>query len=428
MNILYVGDNRNRVNWGCRATSLALGSLLSKSSVMVDFLGFGKIPVACGGLRPISFWKKINSIPSSKLQRALREIKKFISVRDDFVELCPDASISNFRRAHESYPVLQNIYRKLHAVDAIVINGEGSYIFTTPPRHDLMFFNFLLRLAQKMGKRTFVLNSMFSDCPRTGRNELAFEITMEVLANCDAVAVRDPHSLKLLHEGGLAAKAKFYPDALFTWSDHLRDWEKSITGDLSRFQPCGDETYAVLPDFDFDRPYICLSGSSSAALKQSEARPSYARLAQSLARLGRQVLITPACEGDAFLADVAKDLHLPYLPPRTPIRLCAAIVGKAEAFVSGRFHPAILASNGGTPCVFMGANSHKMLSLQHMLEYESPFEYRDIPSEAEIEQLTERTRDVITSNRRQQMGETARKRGAEAQLVTAVLTGLSAAM
>ncbi|MEY3403329.1 MAG: hypothetical protein RLZZ86_2945 [Cyanobacteriota bacterium] len=28
MKLLYVGDNRNRLNWGCRATSIALRQLL----------------------------------------------------------------------------------------------------------------------------------------------------------------------------------------------------------------------------------------------------------------------------------------------------------------------------------------------------------------------------------------------------------------
>ena len=35
MNIVYVGDNRNRLNYGCRATSTALSELLSVNNKIV---------------------------------------------------------------------------------------------------------------------------------------------------------------------------------------------------------------------------------------------------------------------------------------------------------------------------------------------------------------------------------------------------------
>ena len=35
MKIVYVGDNRNRGNFGCRATSTALSQLIEKNNVIV---------------------------------------------------------------------------------------------------------------------------------------------------------------------------------------------------------------------------------------------------------------------------------------------------------------------------------------------------------------------------------------------------------
>ena len=41
MKIVYVGDNRNRGNFGCRATSTALSQLIEKDNVIVGTV-YGK--------------------------------------------------------------------------------------------------------------------------------------------------------------------------------------------------------------------------------------------------------------------------------------------------------------------------------------------------------------------------------------------------
>jgi polysaccharide pyruvyl transferase WcaK-like protein len=66
-------------------------------------------------------------------------------------------------------------------------------------------------------------------------------------------------------------------------------------------------------------------------------------------------------------------------------------------FVTGRFHPAILASNGGTPCVFLGSNSHKTLSLQTMLEYEHPREHPAFPSPADCDRVVQDVQGVLAA-------------------------------
>ena len=79
----------------------------------------------------------------------------------------------------------------------------------------------------------------------------------------------------------------------------------------------------------------------------------------------------------------------------TPIISAGKILANAAAYVSGRYHPAILASLGGTPCVFMSSNSHKTKSLQGLLEYDFVHEYYVLPSDEEIEEMAKRTRLLI---------------------------------
>ena len=79
----------------------------------------------------------------------------------------------------------------------------------------------------------------------------------------------------------------------------------------------------------------------------------------------------------------------------TPIISAGKILANADAYISGRYHPAILASLGGTPCIFMSSNSHKTKSLQELLEYDFIHEYYVLPSDIEIEKMIERTKFLL---------------------------------
>ena len=47
-----------------------------------------------------------------------------------------------------------------------------------------------------------------------------------------------------------------------------------------------------------------------------------------------------------------------------------AVLAHARLFISGRYHPSILASLGGTPCIFLATHAHKMGSLSRLLKYD----------------------------------------------------------
>lgn len=112
-------------------------------------------------------------------------------------------------------------------------------------------------------------------------------------------------------------------------------------------------------------------GSSAAAWNPKRAKPHYEALTQALKKLGQPLVLVQTCEGDAFLEDVAKEAGVPFIPVNIPVMAGAAVLARAEVFVSGRWHPSIMATLGGTPCVFLGSNSHKTRSLQEQIGYAS---------------------------------------------------------
>jgi polysaccharide pyruvyl transferase WcaK-like protein len=83
------------------------------------------------------------------------------------------------------------------------------------------------------------------------------------------------------------------------------------------------------------------------------------------------------------------------VPVETPILLAATVLANSKLFVSGRYHPSIMASLGGTPCIFLGSNSHKNTALQEILEYESVEEFSAYPSSDECSKILEKAKVIL---------------------------------
>lgn len=102
------------------------------------------------------------------------------------------------------------------------------------------------------------------------------------------------------------------------------------------------------------------------------------------------VFIVETCEGDAFILEVARRTHTPIVGMCTPLLAAAKILANASLYITGRYHPCIMSSLGGTPCVMMSSNSHKTISIQEILEYNDPYEYPFIFNKEQCDNMLER--------------------------------------
>ena len=110
-----------------------------------------------------------------------------------------------------------------------------------------------------------------------------------------------------------------------------------------------------------------------------------------------QILLVETCVGDVFLRSVALQTNLPVLTYSNPVMTGAAIVSNATVFVTGRFHPSIMAATGGTPCVYFGSNSHKNLTLQKVLQYENTTHYSVTPSKLDCTSIVADVKSYVMS-------------------------------
>ena len=374
MKVCYIGDNRNRLNWGCRATSMALWEMILTNVDLASTID---------GSLTLSFPEDYGKYTA---------YKKFFPDNEetgkrDFVTTDVEKTVDLFLALRDECPHIKQDFEKIKQADAIIINGEGSFI-VIETRRDMFVYLTYINLAKRLGKKVFLVNAMFTHYSGMAWEENIIPIVADGLRSCDLVTLRDPMSFQYVKEFAPDANARYVPDALFTWYDNIRSENPSLIKSDTVARTLQEHSFE---DFDFSIPYLCVSGTSN---KFNYDNPDtiaerYSSLVNRLKALGLPLFLTPTCTGDAFLEKVSTTTQTPLLPVMVPIKTGARILANARCFISGRFHPSILASLGGTPCVFMDSNSHKTLSLQKMLEYENPKEYHCNLSDKDIEHIYE---------------------------------------
>jgi polysaccharide pyruvyl transferase WcaK-like protein len=254
--------------------------------------------------------------------------------------------ISNFNtKIMDRDSSLENIVK---AHDTIIINGEGSPIFKTPVRKDFQRHMRIIEYSLKHNKKILYLNTMISACPQTGINKKTYARALNLWSKCNLVTVRDSSSLSFL--SGLS-NSFYVPDALFTWSQDIDDIKKE--------------------------KYICLSGGSY-PLHLNQNTLLKIKIYTEIVRYIREyfedleIKVVQTCKADEWLGDFAKKQKIELIPFSTELAIGFEVLRNAKLFISGRFHPSIMASIGGCPCIHFISNSDKTTYLQNILGYDNP--------------------------------------------------------
>lgn len=410
LKVFFIGDNRSSVNWG-RGASIALGQLLSASFEITGRVTCDMFDVstaeACyvGTLAPAKYYRHFRYLLLRSWRRPIGwyiNLERLFGARD-FIAEDPAVSIDNLLAHKHRYPALARIYDQAAQADLLVLDGDGDIIFSTPPRRVTLFLLAMIELGIRLKKPVFLVNSMISDCPLTGRNKTTLAAAKRLLVQCRAVALRDPESLEYVQREMPEANFSLIPDSLFAWFSLYAngDSHPPLNGDFMLPHPEKDEYWGKL---DFSQPYICLGGGALISSQPDKAVQSYARLVDAISQLGYRVYLTENDLPDSFLQRVANEKNVGIIPVDAPILMCGAVLAHARLFISGRYHPSILASLGGTPCIFLASHAHKMGSLSRVLEYDAHLQFKAFPDDLDIMGIVSTARDYLDQ------GETLRAR------------------
>lgn len=430
MKALLVGDNRASLNWG-RGASIALHQLLSSSFEISDCITSDLFDLSTTDagyvktLMPARYYRHFRYLLARSSRRPIGwyiRLEKSLGARD-FISEDPSVSVDNLLAQKHRYPALARIHNQAAEADLIVVDGDGDIIFTTPPRRTTLFLLTMIELGIRLKKPVFLVNSMISDCPITGRNNQTLAAAKRLLTQCKAVALRDHESLTYVQKEMPEARAAFVPDSLFSWYSLYTDEHSHppINGDFMLSHPEKGESWGKL---DFSQPYICIGGGALASWYPDRAVERYGRLVDAVRRLGYRVYLTENDTPDAFLRRVAAAKGLGIVPVDAPILMCGAVLAHARLFISGRYHPSIFASLGGTPCIFLGSHAHKMTSLSRVLKYDEHPQFDAFPDDSEIEEIVAMVQSYLDQGEplRDRIRQVAKGRGVEAHSLPAYLT------
>lgn len=427
--VLLVSDNRDNANWGSRATTMALLELmaaagLSPSDRVLDGEVRSRVALADGPVagrllrRPaLARLAGAGLARGGRTRLSLERLGVRDAVSDD-----PAETVRRWRRSGRE-PLAEWIAR-VERADAVVVNGEGSMIFTTPSRLEQRFHLAVMQLAHEADVPFAYVNALVADPANGPRNAATVAATRRLLPQARLVTTRDPWSQAFLREVAPEVASVYVPDSVFAWKGRVGRGRDLLARPeyLTPFHDRPDR----LGTWDFQRPYICVGGSSEAAKDPKRAAASYRRLLQALPELGYPVVVTVSSTGDAFLEELAHELGLPLVPADTNVMVATEILAHAELVVTGRYHPAILAGLGGVPGVLLGADSHKTASVQQMLGYPDIHVFAEQPTAADVSAILQRARRVLAERQRwQEAIETALAlRAAEARRLTGHLESL----
>lgn len=376
--ILYVCDNRDDFTWGGRSASVALGQQIALHGELTSLgRSWAVKPIPTG-----KFTKRIddNKYGGLVLRRSLnrahvRRALRVLPIHADYLHEDPRRSAEAFEAAADTHPALNWLRDQFKATDAVVINGEGSLVFFPEGlRRDVRFQLFAIEMAANLGKPVGFINALAGEGPATHGGAAVERTVRRSLERCTVVSARDPTSRQRLLDIGLT-DVRIAPDALFTWAPRYR---RFFDSDLGREWP---ELYESWPESDrflqtpahWPNHYLCVAGASRYPGQDTRRWAPFfeAVVSQLQSRIGLDVVLCDS-GGDSFLEEVARRTGSIYIAPPVNLLMASYMLANAAGFVSGRFHPTVMASLGGTPCTMLESQAHKTLSVQEQLGYPQP--------------------------------------------------------
>lgn len=393
MNVLLINDSTTSPNWGDRAAAISLMAMIRETGAQIGHA------VTEDELR-FSTFATIDARTDSGSESRAREIaklcipplllnirRKVLTHRDDSgaSRLIPErwedfeeSAKAVLREQRHAWPGLLSA---IDSTDVAVIHGDGAMIGNgIIPRTDL-FLTYLIKTH--FGKPIIIVNHTADfDHPNLRR------MAREVYPLFDDVVFRDPISVERCRP---FSDGRFAADTAFWFEPALRhDWAP-LAG-----RPTYFDVWPNKARFDPSEPYLCLGGSSLlwTAWKPAEMIRDFATLIEHVrsAYAGQIVLAASDMGEQIIFESIARELDLPLVGVTTPVQQAVDIVGNGDAYVGGRWHPAIFALRGGVPVVALSAKTFKMQSLMRSAGLpETTFDALDLAGnrDALIRQLLE---------------------------------------
>ncbi|MCI0563608.1 MAG: polysaccharide pyruvyl transferase family protein [Nitrososphaera sp.] len=371
MKILFINDSTSNPNWGDRAAAIALKKMIADSrgditNVISEEELYGSLfsknktkrndeqVVKQGAVNQTA---KLLMPPILLKAREMLWTYFSISNHDNNPDVVPK-SWEDF--AYSLQAVLTNaeayadLLTTIEQSDLAVIHGDGCMVGNTRIARTQLFLTYIIK---RHFKKPVIIVNHTADFDHPNLHRMA----QEVYPLFDDVVFRDSISAgrcQAFCNGRVAADSAFMfkPISLDSWlpaAQRLTYFD--VWPDTAQFNPA--------------EPYICIGGSSLYYYnKKYDPIKEFSLLINHVKSIysGQIILTASDLRDQNIFRPIAKCFNLPLIGLRTPVQQSVDIVGNAEAYIGGRWHPSIFALRGGTPVLPISSLTFKMQALAEM--------------------------------------------------------------
>ena len=364
MKVLFINDSTTSSNWGGRAATVPLRMMIRRSggdivkTITIDDLVSSSLdPAAPEGTNERNYKETVKLfVPPILLKARRAAIRRFGAIRGE--PIIP-GSWADYGRCVDKVLGKETpwpgLLQTIEDIDVAVIHGDGDISGTFVVPRSLLFLSFLIK---KYFKKPVIMINHSADLDHPD----LLRVAEEVYPLFDDVVFRDQMSLeqcKTLCEGRFAADTAFWfkPAPRETWTPIARR----------------STYFDVWPDtapFDPSEPYLCVGGSS--IFHEAKDRDSivngYGLLIQHLQSMYSGKILLTVSDGldQPIFRALAERFELPLIGVATPVQQAVDILGNADAYIVGRWHPSIFALRGWTPVLPLSSQTFKMRALTDM--------------------------------------------------------------
>jgi polysaccharide pyruvyl transferase WcaK-like protein len=264
----------------------------------------------------------------------------FPAVADEFDALADDWMDGRGGRDADEY------LSRLVEADLVVLNGEGSIYRTNQSAIRELFLAWLAK--DRLGTPTIFVNGTVH---LTDVVPVLPAMVRKTFPRLDAVAVREPWSLRNLQAHAPEVDAQVLPDSAFVLSPAAARVTPSVAAIRRRIGSA---------------PYFCFDPGPMPMDSRSR-NSAVSRLIGALTRVTSRAVLVNSPWTDPYVPRIAEEVGAVYVDTIADYREYMALVADAQFVVSGRYHNTILAAIMGCPAITFASASHKVHGACEML-------------------------------------------------------------
>lgn len=245
-------------------------------------------------------------------------------------------------------PGAEELLRRFDGAALVVLNGEGSIYRTNLSAIRELFIAWFCK--RHLGIPTIFVNATVH---LTDVMPILPAMVRKTFPVLDAVAVREPASLRNLAHYAPRVAVRLIPDSAF-----------AVTPEDARETSVSDYIRAGIGD----APYFCFDPGPMPIDLRPGRRPALYGLIAKLKEISAEAVFVRTDSADGRVEHLAAETGSLYIDAPIDYREWMTIVRSAQFVLTGRYHNPILAAIMGCPPMALASSSHKVHGGCEMLE------------------------------------------------------------